>query len=475
MSQKKANTPSCRRKPESRGLIFPNPRLAIVLLALLFFSSLLAHAADLLDIYQQARHQDPAFAAARHALEAVRQRVPQARAGLLPNIALSGGNSRNRSDVDFGSNLPAQDRNIHSWNWTLQLTQPILRLQNYHAHDEAECLAEQALAQFAQAGQELILRVAQAYFGVAVAAEGIDVAEAQLAAVKEQLAIAMNGFRNGTATVTDVHEAKSRVNLARAECIAALNTLEEKRSELEKIVGEVPDSLSVLRPSIITPKPPPEDARAWIDRARENHPLVRAQTAALMASEAAVRKNRAEHLPTLDLIASHGRNKSSGSLDAPADYSTSARSSVIGLQLNVPFYAGGATRARVNEAIAHREKIRAELESTRRQAASEARQAYSGISTGLSRIEALDSAVESGRSAVKGNRVGYDLGIRINIDVLNAEQQLYVSQRDLTQARYETLMQGLKLKAAAGILGEEDLEAINGMLEARETQDIDPP
>jgi outer membrane protein len=449
------------------------PWRAVLLLALL--PSLPLRAADLLDIYRRAQDKDPTFEAARHGLEAVRQRIPQARAGLLPTIALNGGNSQNRSDVDFGASSPAQDRDIRSWNWTLQLTQPLLRLQNVHAYDEAEHLAEQALAQFVQAEQELILRVAQAYFDVLAAEDGIAVADAQIRAMSEQFAIARRGFENGTTTITDTHEAKSRIDLARAQRVEAQNELETRRAELEKIVGDAPESLgeslteslAVLRPSFIAPTPRPDEAREWIGQARDKHPLVRAQRAALAAAEAAVRKNRAEHLPTLDLVASHGRSHTSGSLDTPVDYSTASRSNVIGVQLTIPLFSGGATQARVAEAIAGRDRTRADLEAARRQAATEARQAFSGIANGLSKIEALASAVESGRSAVQGNQVGYRLGLRINIDVLNAEQQLYASQRDLTQARYDTLMQGLKLKAAAGVLGEADLETINRMLGPR--------
>lgn len=447
------------------------PRQAVVLLLALSLSPL--RAADLMDLYRLAREQDPVFAAARHALEGVRQRVPQARAGLLPSVALTGGDSRNRSNVDFGRNSPAQDRNIRSWNWNLQLTQPILRLQNHYAFDEAESLVEQARAQFEEADQGLLLRVTQAYFDVAAAEEAIAVAAAQARAMNEQLALAQRGFENGTGTLTDVHEARARVELARAEEVAARNEREEKRSELEKIVGEAPEAwgaLAVLSPAAVAPRPQPDDVREWIANARQNHPSVRAREAALAAAEAAVRKHRAEHLPTLDLVASHGRSHSSGSLDTPNDYSTAARANVVGLQLTIPLYAGGGTNAKVAEAIAARDQARAELEAARRQAAGDARQAFSGIATGASRIEALDAAVASGQSAVQGNRIGFRLGIRINVDVLNAEQQLYASQRDRTQARYETLMQGLKLKAAAGILDGDDLETINRMLGPGEGQ-----
>jgi outer membrane protein len=183
---------------------------AVLPLAWLLLWPLPVRAADLMDLYRLAREQDPAFTAARHALEAVRQRLPQARAGLLPSVALSGGNSRNRSDVDFGQETPTQDRNIRSWNWNLQLTQPILRLPSHHAVDEAESLAEQAQAQFDAAEQELLLRVTQAYFDIASAEEAIAVADAQVKAMGEQLALAKRGVESGTGTITEVHEARAR-------------------------------------------------------------------------------------------------------------------------------------------------------------------------------------------------------------------------------------------------------------------------
>jgi outer membrane protein len=188
------------------------------------------------------------------------------------------------------------------------------------------------------------------------------------------------------------------------------------------------------------------------------------QKAALDAAESGIRKNRAEHLPTLDLTASYGSNFSSGSLATPVDFSTRAQSQQAGVQLTIPLYAGGATSSRVVEAVANKSKTLAQLEEARRKAGADAKQAYAAIVNGLSQIDALESAVESGGSSVKGNKIGYKLGIRINSDVLAAEQQLYTSRRDLVKARYDTLLQGLKLKAAAGVLGEVDLETINSSL-----------
>jgi outer membrane protein len=425
-----------------------------------------ASAADLLDIYRLAQTNDPTFEAARYTLEATRQKLPQARAGLLPVVAVNGNDGRTRAHTTF-SNMPTVARDVNTWNWSLQLTQPLIRVQNYFAYSESEAQVEQATAQFAQAEQELVLRVAQAYFDVVVAEDSIAVADAQLRAMGEQLAIAKRGVELGTSAITDVDEAQSRVALARAQRVTALNDLETKRSELEKVIGQNPQQLAVLRPTVVAPKPEPDDPQIWIGHAKESNPVVRAQKAALAAAEATVNKNRAEHLPTVDLTASYGGNYASGSLTTPVDYTTQARSKMVGVQLNVPIFSGGATSAKVAEAVAIRHKTQADLEAARRQAASDARQAYAGISNGLAQIEALNSAVVSGQSAVKGNQAGYKLGIRINIDVLNAEQQLYTSQRDLTKARYETLFQGLKLKAAAGVLSEEDLAVVNGLLGQR--------
>lgn len=426
----------------------------------------LASAADLIDVYHLAQSSDPTFEAAYYTLESVQQKIPQALAGLLPSLAVNGNDGRTKANTTFSSISPLE-RDVRVWNWSLQLTQPLIRIQNIYAYGESEFLVEQATAQFAQAEQDLILRVAQAYFEVIVAEESIATTEAQLRAMNEQLTIAQHGFESGISTITDVHEAKSQVDLARADQVNALNDLETKHSELEKIIGKIPDRLSILRPSVVAPKPEPADPQAWIEQARENNYAVRAQRAALSMAETTVDKNRAEYLPTMDLTASYGRNFSSGNLTIPDDYTTAARSKAVGIQLNVPIFSGGSTNAKVAEAVANRYKIQADLETARRQAATDARQAYAGIFNSLSRVEALDSAVESGKSAVKGNQTGYKLGIRINIDVLKAEQQLYSSQRDLTKSRYETLLQGLKLKAATGTLSELDLITINGLLGER--------
>jgi outer membrane protein len=435
--------------------------VALLILTLVGFP---LRAENLYDIFRIAQSNDPTFESARYAYVAAQEKVPQARAGLLPVVNINGNESNNYASSQFSTIPLGVNRDVDTWALTLQVTQPLFRAQNYYAYSEAEALVEQARAQFNLAGQNLILRVTQAYFDVIVVQESIEVADKQLSAAEEQLALVKRGFEAGANAITDVHEAKSRADLARSQRIAALNDLEAKRAELEKIVGQETKPLAVLQSGAIVPRPQPDNVRPWIEQAREYNPAVLAPKAALAAAESGVTKNRAEYAPTLDLVASHGRNYSSGSVGTPTDFQTLTHSTQVGVQFTIPLFAGGGTHSRVSEAIANVGKATAELEVARRQAGTDARQAYAAIVNGLAQIEALESAVESSTSSVKGNQVGYKLGIHMNIDVLNAEQQLYTAQRDLVKARYDTLLQGLKLKAAAGTLGEEDVYAVNQLL-----------
>ena len=421
------------------------------------------HAEDLLAVYRLAQASDPTFASAQYAFDAAREKIPQARANLLPVAALSANDGNTRADTAFTDVAPV-DRNMKSWGWTLQLTQPLLRVGGLYAYRESGYLVDQAEAQFAQARQDLMLRAAQAYFGVIVAQDAIAAADAQVAALEEQLAQVTRGAKLGTHSQTDIDDTKSRLGSARSQRVAAKNELESAKAELEKIVGKQIDLLAVLNSGAVPPPPSPADSHAWMDQARHDNPAVLAQRAALEAARQDIKKNRSDHLPTLDAIANVGGNYASHSLTTPEDFSTRAHQHEVGLQLNVPLYSGGAVNSKVREATATMLKTQSDLDAASRQAATNAQQAYAGVTNGLAQIEALNTAVESGQSALKGNQVGYRLGIRINIDVLNAQQQLFTAQRDLSKARYETLLQGLKLKAAAGVLSEADLLAVNAML-----------
>ena len=425
--------------------------------------SLSAHGADLLDIYRLALRNDPTFEVARYTLKAAQEKYPQAVAGLLPTVNASGSNNVTRAENVF-SNAPGVTRDVHAWNWTLQLTQPLIRMQNVYAYDEAKVAIEQAQAQYNLAQQDIILRIAESYFGVMASREGIKVAEAELSATEEQLQLAKRGFENGVAAITDVREGQSRVDLARAHLVEARNELDTKSAELGKIVDDVPEQLAPLGSTVPIPPPQPNDQKFWVDNARDANPAVRAARSALLVAEAQVGKSRSEHAPTLDLVASYGENYSSGSTTMPTDFASKGQTRQIGLQFTIPLFAGGGTSSHVSEAIANKYRAGAELEVAQRQAATDARLAYTGVVNGLSQITALESSVESNQSMANDSHAGYKLGVYNNFKVLDAEQRLYTAKRDLVKARYETLFQALKLKAATGTLSEDDLINANALL-----------
>lgn len=422
-----------------------------------------ANAIDLLSVYRMAQGSDPTFEASRYALEAGREKLPQARAGVLPSINLNGNGSRQDGQSSFAGS-PFTDRSVNSWAWSLQLSQPVVRVANWIGVAQAGAQIEQAEAQFAQAESDLILRTSQAYFDLLNARDSVTVARAQLRAVEQQRVLAQRRYDVGEATITDVYESQSRHDLGRSQLVQALNDQEAKQAELERLVGPLPEPVAGLKADVTPPGPEPKDVNAWMAHARENNPVVRTQLAAVEVAEKEVSRNHAAHLPTLDFTAGYGNNYSSGSMISPADIENRVKSSTIGLQLTIPIYQGGAVNSRVTEAIANRYKSRAELEAAKRQAATQARQAYGGVTSGLSQVEALTSAVTSSLDSVNANKIGYRIGTRVNIDVLNAEQQLFAAQRDLAKARYDTILQGMRLKAAGGTLTEADVQGVNVLL-----------
>lgn len=426
-----------------------------------------AFAADLLQVYRAALEYDAQYASARAARDAGLEKIPQGRAGLLPVISASASTTWN--DIDYNRRIPGAASVAAQYNtngYQLTLTQPLFRRQNIEQYGQSQLAVVLAEAQFAQASQDLILRASQAYFDVLLAQDSLSLAQAQKKAIAEQLEAARRNFEVGTATITDTHEAQARFDLATAQELAAQNDLEIKRQALRKVIGKVPDSLAALRTQVQLQRPQPDDMGKWVEAAEAGSPLVQAQEAALAIADKEIAKQRAGHLPTLDLVATRARSSATGGLAAGAPLPGSdTHSSTIGLQLTLPIFAGFAVMSKHREAVALREKARADLDHTRRSAALNARQAYLGVTSGMAQVKAFEQALLSSQSALDSNKLGYEVGARINIDVLNAQQQLYATRRDLAKARYDTLIAQLRLKAAAGSLGEDDIQAINALLE----------
>ncbi len=420
------------------------------------FISLNAQAVDLLQVYRDALGNDPVIASARSTLQAGQERSVQGRAGLLPALGASGGYTKINASSDFGS----VDYKLNTYS--LALSQPLFRLANWETYQQGKLSVAASEAQFAQARLDLITRVAQAYFDVLAAQDTLAFLKAQQTAITEQLASAKRNFEVGTSTITDTNEAQSRYDLATAQQIAAQNDLDVKTAALQQIIGRPPGTLATLRPGLTLAAPTPTALEPWVTSAEQQNFGVLGQQLALEIAQHEVTRDRAGHLPTLDLVASRTHNnQTGGTFMQPAGASTS---NAIGLQWQIPLFAGFAVTSKVREAIALEDKARFDLENAKRSAAQAARQSYLGVNSGLAQVKAYEAAEVSSQSALDSNRLGYQVGVRINIDVLNAQQQLFSTRQLLAKARYDTLMAGLRLKSAAGTLKEEDLGVVNGLL-----------
>ncbi len=440
-------------------------RMIPLLLASVFAAGA-AHAADLLSVYRDASDHDAQYAIARASRDAGLEKLPQGLAGLLPMVNLQASSTWN--DVDFHlRSSPAMDTQAkyNTNSWTLTLTQPLFRWQNWSTYQQAELATMIAEKQYDLAKQDMILRVTQAYFDVLLAQENLVTAQAQKKAIAEQLGAAKRNFDVGSATITDTHEAQARFDLTTAQEIAAENDLLVKRQSLSILIGKDPGELRRLKGDVKIGQPQPDDASKWADSAEKDNLNVQIGRTNVEIATREQEKQRAGHLPTLDLVASRASSSTGNSLIPPLYSGTDTKASTIGVQLTIPIFTGGLTVSRDREALALRDKAEAELGNARRSAALAARQAYLGVTSGLAQIRALEQAVTSSQSSLDSNKLGYEVGERINIDVLNAQQQLFSTRRDLAKARLETLSAQLRLKATAGSLNQEDVAAINGMLE----------
>lgn len=442
----------------------PQFRIALPLIVALSASS--AGAADLLQIYRDALANDPIYASGRAARDAGLENLPQGLAQILPTVNATAFTQYNDINIGFRGAAPEQTRLGNSNGYTVTLTQPLFNWQNIQVYKEGEFKAMQAEATFGQATQDLIVRVAQAYFDVLASQDGLAFIRAQKIAISEQLAQAKRNFEVGTATITDTHEAQARYDLGTSQEIAAESDLEIKKRTLQQIIGKFPERLDPLKSSIELNPPKPNSMEDWaVAAANQGYP-VHAQEAAVEVAVREVERIRAGHLPTLNIVGSAGQNSTSLSATASSNTASDSINRTIGLQLSIPLYAGGGVGSQVRQAVANRDKAQQDLESARRAAALSARQSYVGVTNGMAQVKALEAALISSRSALDSNKLGYEVGVRINIDVLNAQQQVFSTLRDLSRARYDTILNGLRLKAAAGSLGEADVEEVNRLLGA---------
>ncbi len=433
-------------------------QLKPLILALTLALPSAVQAANLSDVFRDAQAYDAEYASAKAALLAGQERSVQGRAGLLPNVNLSGNTRWNSVDAD----IQIPDPSYSTSDLALSATQPIFRKQNWVQYEQSKEVVKVAEAQFKAAEQDLILRVAQAYFEVLQSQDNIAFLNAQKAAITEQLASAKRNFEVGTATITDTHEAQARYDLAVAQEIAEQNTLNIRLRALEKLIGKPAGALDTLvDPAQL--KAVVGNIDEWANRAAEGNLEAEIQRIAKTIADQEVERNRAGHYPTLDAVASYNLNYNQ-SVGTLGQIRTDVRTGVVGLELNLPIYQGGLTSSRVREAVANQEKARQDLEAATREASLQARQAWLNVSSGVARVRALEQALVSTKAQLDSTKLGMQVGVRTSLDVLNAEQQVLSARRDLAGARYAYLLSGLSLQAAVGSLSPADLAQIDQYL-----------
>lgn len=418
-----------------------------------------ASAQSLLELYQSARAFDASYQSARLQYEANVFRAEQARAGLLPSAGLAAGVSRS----GFDNTSPAVDRGFSTQNATLSAVQPLYRPANSASYEQGLKQIEQARAQLDAAEQELIVRTSQAYFDVLAAQDTLAFVRAQKVAVAEQLASAKRNFEVGTSTITDSREAQARFDLVTAQELAAENDLQVRKIALDQLAGISATQPKSLVTPLLLPAMVPADVNSWVLQSELIHPSIRQARSALDIAELEVKKAEAGHKPTLDATASYSLTRSpSGTAQSPL--STRSSNGAVGLTFNLPLFAGFATQNRIRETLSLKDKAGSDLAGARRNVAQSTRTAFFGVQSGQGQVKALEAAELSSQSALDANRLGYQVGVRINIDVLNAQSQLFQTKRDLAQARYNVLLGNLRLRQANGSLSPDDLLPINTLL-----------
>lgn len=442
----------------------------IVLLTGFAFTSI-ASALDLIQAYELAKKTDPTIAAAIDQYDAAKEKSPQAISSLLPTIGASGGYTHSSTDVN--SPASSYDRNNDQRSWSLKLSQPIINVQNWINYSQAKLTVMQAEATLFDAKQNLIIRVAEAYFDVSMAIQTLEFTRQQKAAIAEQLEAAKLRFEVGAATITDAKEAQASYDSILAEEIRVVANLDIKRYTLEQLIGQPFDEINLIRNNFVFPTPTPNLDTYWIDAAKQSAWSVVYANLGRQIADKQIGYARAGHYPTLDLVASRSGDRA----DAPIGYTGNAytHTSQIGLQLNIPIFQGGYVNSKVREAEALSKKSVNDFLSAQRDASIFAKQGYLSVISGQSEVAALEQALISDQAALDANKLGYEVGVRVNIDVLDAQAKLYSTRQNLAQAKVNLLLAQLNLKASVGDLIEPDLTFINTFLDANLSSASDDP
>jgi len=418
----------------------------------LLFTVFQTSAANLEDVYYIAETSDPEFKQVAANKRAILESRPQALAGLLPSANLSANTISNDQDITAAGFGASGKTSFNSHGYSLNVSQPIIRADRYIQLRQASSLIKQADAELSSAQQDLMVRVAEAYFNILAAQDSLSFAQAEKRSLSKQLDQAKQRFEVGLTAITDVQEAQAGYDLAVSLEIVAKNEIDNSSERLRAITGEYVTNLSSLGNDMPLVNPQPEEIDTWTDTALEQNLEVLSARYAIETAREEIRKQKTGHLPTLDLTARHAYESSGGRFGAFA-----ARSTSIGLELNVPLYQGGFVSSKTREAHQRLEQQRQRLEQARRLAQRLTREAYLGVISGISQVKALNQAVISSETALLSTQAGFEVGTRTAVDVVTSERVTSQARRNYSRSRYDYIINTLRLKRAAGILSTNDL------------------
>ncbi|MEW6727831.1 MAG: TolC family outer membrane protein [Pseudomonadota bacterium] len=411
-----------------------------------------AHAEGLVDVYRLAEQNDANLRAAAQARLATREAYPQARAQLLPNVALNAGLTRDWLEYP---NMPARDGSFTGKNYTVSLSQPLFDRARLTAQDQAELIARQADLDFANSQQELLLRASEAYFAVLRAQAELNLAEADLAANESRLAQTEKRFEVGLIAITDLADARAARDQSLARRIGAEANLANAREALRVLTVQEVARLDDVRADLATARPDPVDPAAWVKFAEEQNLALQSARMGLDIARQEIEKQRSGHYPTVSLNASYGYQDTQFAGTPLKNYDTR-----VGVQLNVPLYAGGGVDARVREATYKLQRAQDLYEAGLRDTTRATRDAFRAVTSKISEIAAFEQGVKSAETQLAANEAGYEVGTRTIVDVITAQTLLTQARRNLFNTRYDYLLATLRLKRAAGTLQLADLEAL---------------
>ena len=415
-------------------------------------------AQSLVDLYTAARGYDATFQSAKSNADATAFRAAQAKAGILPSASLSANANRTNTEV-----VSKVEQAYGSQSVTLGASQPLYRPGNWATYEQGKKQVELAQTQLNAAEQDLIVRVSQAYFDVLAATDTLAYLKSLKTATSEQLASAKRNFEVGTSTITDSREAQARFDLVTAQELAADNDLRVKSLALDTLVGRPNTSPKPLALPAVLPTLPMNDMEQWVVQAKDNHPAIQQAKVGLEVARLENQKARAGHKPTVDLVGSYSMISNNGTLGGGSGDSRT-NNAAIGVNFNLPLFAGFSIQNRVRETVSLEEKAKSDLDIAQRSVAQGTRSAFLGVISGAAQVKAFEAAEASTQSALDANKLGYQVGVRINIDVLNSQSQLFDTKAKLAKARYDVLVGGLRLRQASGVLKADDLQSINGLL-----------